>query len=349
MNRTTQEIMQKYFKYTALYLSSGRGIDESFEMALSKVSNITIKKHLSQLVYRLREGQDIKDSLGHLLKKQIIDSTIYSFVLIGQRTSSLSSMLMNISLYLNKKLSFKKSLLGSILYPAVVLLSSVLSVFYIVNIILPKIVPLFSSLRAPLPPSTVALLDISNIISTYFFHFLAFIIFSSSILFFMHSHFDKFRFYIHKHIYNLPIVGSVILAREIRDMCLCIGSLMKSGIGPVDCIETYLSLATNSYIKYGMSIAKDGVMVGKNISDSIPTDHLLSKHIVDFINLGESTGTLAQAFMDLADIASFEYEDHTSRLSKVAEPMALIFSAGIVLVVALSVISPMYLLVQYVN
>ncbi len=349
MKKQNSLIIQKYFKYVSLYLSSGHSIDDSFRIALKKIKDRRVCRHFTDFVESLREGKSIDDVLEALLKQGIIDSTVYALILVGHKSANLPLSLMEISKYLEKNNSFKKSLVGSMIYPAVVIVSASLSVLYIVYIVLPKILPIFKSLKAPLPKTTEYLLHFTSLLSKYGLIYFVAVIFVMAIVLVIYMYNENLRKTLHFYVYLIPVLGKVIFLCDMRNLSLCLGTLLKSNMSIVDSFEVGISFTKNLHIKGALLDIKAGISSGQNLSSAITEKHLLANEFKDFATLGEATGTMAESFLDLSNISMYEYEDEVNKISKLVEPIALLISAGLVLTVALSVISPMYMLVNYVN
>jgi type IV pilus assembly protein PilC len=349
MKKQNSLIIQKYFKYVSLYLSSGHSIDDSFKIALKKIKDKRISKYFTDFVESLREGKSIDDVLATLLKQGIVDSTVYALILVGQKSANLPLSLMEISKYLEKNNGFKKSLVGSMIYPAVVIVSASLSVLYIVYAVLPKILPIFKSLKAPLPKTTEYLLYLTDILSKYCLIYFVAISFILAIVSVIYMYNENIRKTLHFYVYLVPVFGRVMFLRDMRNLSLCLGTLLKSNMSIVDSFEVGISFTKNLHIRDALLDIKAKISSGQNLSSAITEKHLLANEFKDFATLGEATGTIAESFLDLSNISMHEYEDEVNKISKLVEPVALLISAGLVLTVALSVISPMYMLVNYVN
>lgn len=75
---------------------------------------------------------------------------------------------------------------------------------------------------------------------------------------------------------------------------------------------------------------------GKTIYESIREDNfLIPNNIAALIKVGEQTATLPQTFETIIAIYQEELDHYIANLSKIIEPIMLIFVGGIVIMIAL--------------
>ncbi|HEY1037350.1 MAG TPA: type II secretion system F family protein [Candidatus Paceibacterota bacterium] len=341
--------LKKYFKYVSLYLASGRTADESFGLSLARISDKKFRAGFSDFIASMREGVSVDASLDRLLDSRIIDSTIYSLILLGYKTGNLKEYVRQACSYIEKSQSFKKRLVGALAYPAVVLAASMGSVTYIANVVLPKVVPVFESLKAPVPAITRLLLEGINLISAYGLGAFASVAGLCSALFIAYTRSTELNLFVHRNVYNIPFLGRLVALSHVHGISLGIGTLLAAQVAISDAFEVAAHSSSNSHVKEGLSLIRSHFEEGKPFSELDLKSNVFDREICDSLALGESTGTMPQAFLDLSEFSRQEYEDVLGSVSALVEPAALVVSALLVGIVALSVISPMYSLVQHVN
>ena len=64
--------------------------------------------------------------------------------------------------------------------------------------------------------------------------------------------------------------------------------------------------------------------------------------------MGEQTGNLGGMLVDAADFLEADVSDYIDRLGSMVEPVLILFMAGIVVLIALSVLLPMFEIYQMI-
>ncbi len=342
-------LLQKYFKYVSLYLASSRSPDEAFELALAKVKDKKFGKAFGVFVESVKSGKDIDACVRALLAARAIDGTLYSLIILGYKTGALQEHVQYGYQYLDKNLLFKKKIAGALAYPAVVLSASFLSVIYISYAVMPKVVPVFASLKAPLPLSTRFLLSASEYVAEYGFACALGISACSVGLFLIYGRHPGFRDFVQRNQYRAPLLGSLFSLSDVQRISLSVGTLLRAQVPVTDALTITSDACHNAHLENGLNFIRRHFEEGKSLSELKVESRVINQDFCDALVLGESTGSMPQALLDLSELSRQEYEDQLKKISSMTEPLALVVSAVLVSAVALSVISPMYSLVQHVN
>lgn len=129
-----------------------------------------------------------------------------------------------------------------------------------------------------------------------------------------------------------------------------LSSLLKSGIPIVQGLDVTSNAISN--IPYRELIAKASVEVklGKPLADSLGKDSTLFPIlVVQMLQVGEESGTVEEILSQLAQHYEEEVDSTLRNLSSIIEPLLLLFIGGIVGVLAMALISPIYNISQNIK
>ena len=152
---------KKEIFYRELGMLLKSGVD--FKKALEIVSNQTESKFEKQIILDIKskvvEGRSIYESMKE--SEQFSPYEYYS-IQIGEETRKLEEVLNELQSYFNRKIQMKRQIVSVLTYPAIVLLVTVLVLYFMLN----KVVPMFSSVfrqfGSELPKSTQFIIKLSN-------------------------------------------------------------------------------------------------------------------------------------------------------------------------------------------
>jgi type IV pilus assembly protein PilC len=103
----------------------------------------------------------------------------------------------------------------------------------------------------------------------------------------------------------------------------------------------------NSYYKEVLGKAEKNIQLGLPISKVFNENlHLYPVFVGEMIAVGEETGELAPMLLKVASFYEDEVDQKTKNLSTIVEPFLMVLVGGIVGFFAISMISPMYSLVD---
>ena len=138
------------------------------------------KEQLLKISTLLKEGKSFSDSLREF--PQSFSRLFISLIQAGESSGNLSSSLESLSNYLERKEKIKNEVLGALVYPLVLSIVALSIISLLLILVVPNIVNQFSTSNQELPFLTIALISISNFISSYYF--LSFLIITMCIFFF---------------------------------------------------------------------------------------------------------------------------------------------------------------------
>ncbi len=152
-------------------------------------------------------------------------------------------------------------------------------------------------------------------------------------------------FLLHFIIIN-PIVKKINLARFSR----ILSSLLKSGIPIVQGLEVSSESLGNSLYREVVAQAAVDVKLGKPLTDSLGKDPALFPIlIVQMLQVGEESGTTENILEQIAQHYEEEVDTTLRNLSSIIEPLLLLFIGGVVGVLAVALISPIYSISQSIG
>ncbi|MFH1404905.1 MAG: type II secretion system F family protein, partial [Patescibacteria group bacterium] len=201
---------------------------------------------------------------------------------------------------------------------------------------------MFRSLDVELPWSTRFVLWFSVFISNYGREIilLSLIIIITALIILRFTPVKKVSHWV---LLRTPIVGSFIKNLNLARITRMMGTLLKSGVPMGEVITITAPILKNYYYKKLINQASKDVDQGKGLAQSFARHQKLMPPIARrLIAVGEESGTLDKMFLYLADFYELEIKSMTKYLSNLFEPMLIVCIGVIVMVLALSIITPMY-------
>jgi type II secretory pathway component PulF len=102
----------------------------------------------------------------------------------------------------------------------------------------------------------------------------------------------------------------------------------------------------NEYFRVNLNKAKDNILHGGRISDSLAERNILPAMVLSKIRIGEATGTLDNQLHYLAKWYAAKLDDSIDNLGKVVEPLVITVIGGLFALIAVGLLLPIYDLVS---
>jgi len=316
--------------------------------ALSVIERQSKKAALKKVVISLNEDIKKGKSLSAAMKTfpEVFPAMFVSMVMSGEESGKLSNALNVIASQMEKTYLLQKKIKGSLMYPSVIVVAMLgIAVFMLIYIV-PTLTKTFKEIGTVLPASTRFIIWISDTFQTHMIlvlvsvlTFIAFIVIASRTKAGMRM-FD----YIFLHI---PVISELVKESNSARTTRTLSSLLTSGVSVVEALNITKDVLQNSYYKEVIEKAKHNVEIGAPMSEVFANvEKLYPVFVGEMISVGEETGDLGGTLLRVATFYEEEVEQKTKDMSTIIEPFLMLFVGVAVGFFAVSMISPIYSVVD---
>ncbi|RJE76906.1 secretion system protein [Pseudoalteromonas sp. MSK9-3] len=323
----------------SLLLSTGVRIDRGLDIIRKTKAKPVLAKLLADLSNSLKQG----NTLSSACKKhpQVFDSLYCNLVALGEASGDLAGVFSRLADNLKFRRDLKKKIISALTYPLVILIVCFSCVFFIFNVIIPKMAEMFTQAKS-LPWYTEAMLRTSEwMVSNQLFLLLLLSVFISAIMVGMKN--DKFVKWWHQVSLKLPLLSVAIETTERIRFNTGLSLMLKSGL-PIDrALELATGSIVNHFLNNEMDIARKKIKRGEQLTSSLKQTSIYPPFYVSLLEVGEESGNLERVFDEIASRSKDDFDTWTTRLTSLLEPLMILFMGvfvgGVVVVMMLSMIS----------
>ena len=333
-----------FARHMDMMTRSGMQILDALEILKKQTTNKSFLRMLDGLIDEVRNGHFL--SVGMQRYRNIFGDFFINLIRVGETSGTLSENFRYLAEELEKKGALQSKIRGAMAYPIIILfatlgITSLLSFF-----IFPKILPVLKSLNTTLPLSTRMFIASSEFLFAYGLWILvAAVVFS--IAFVMLLRIRRFKLAWHGIILKIPYVGRLSTEINIIGLSRTLNLLLHGGVKIVEALDITADTLSNFVYQDEVRRIADAVRRGEPMSRSmIDNPRLFPSTYSQMSSVGENTGKLDETMVFLADFYESELDNSTKSMSNVLEPALLLFMGGIVLFVAISIITPIYAMSQ---
>lgn len=265
-----------------------------------------------------------------------------SMVAAGQESGSLAESLLIVGGQLERAHQLSKKIKGAMMYPGIILtLMFAIGVMMFV-FVLPKLTDTFKQFNVELPFATRMIIGSSDFVSANI------PLLGVSLLVIIGALFAVTRSVggrsmIDKVILRLPVIGAI--AKEVNSArtARTLSSLLSSGVDVVTSMKITADVVQNVHYKKMLSRTAEDIQKGSTIQSLfMPRTDLYPSFVGEMIGVGEETGTLSKALLEVATFYEGEVEQKTKDMSTIIEPVLMVVIGVGVGFFALAMIAPIY-------
>jgi type IV pilus assembly protein PilC len=150
------------------------------------------------------------------------------------------------------------------------------------------------------------------------------------------------RLTIDKLLLKMPVFGDLNEKTAVARFCRIFGTLTRSGVPILNCLDIVRDTAGNQIIANAIDKTKFEIQQGGMLSTAILREKVFPPLAIQMMSIGEETGELDSMMMKVADFYEDEVEQAVKALTSLLEPIMMVFLAGMVGVILLSMYLPMF-------
>ncbi len=323
----------------------------SLYRALLVLEKQTKNKSLNKILVAISNDINSGDTLSLAFSKfpNTFSKLFVSMTRAGEESGNLAGALTEVGMNLEKAHSLTKKVKGALMYPSVIFSAMIVLGILMFAFVVPTLASTFKELGVVLPPSTRALIFFGNFFSENLlltFAILALFVFGLVTL--LRAKFmDK---YVDFTILHLPIVNNLVKEINTARTARTMSSLLLSGVSIVRAVEITEDVVQNVYYKNVLKETKKVLEKGAPFSSVfVDNPNLYPVMMSEMIQVGEETGKLSDMLLQVAMFYEEEVENKTKNLSTIIEPFLMIVIGAGVGFFAISMISPLYSILDNIN
>ena len=328
-----------FFRQLALLLESGVNIVTSLELLQEQMANPNMKKAMLDILKELRNGNQLSTAMAK--HPEIFTPLACRTLSIGEQTGGLETMLRQVADYMEKEMNSRKAIKGALTYPVIAAIVTVIVVGVLVGFVLPAFSDLYDKLNVELPTITKMMMDFSNAVKANAMYIILGIIAAiGAFLVYIKTPDGSYKW--DKFLLKLPLIGRVKQLNELSRCCRSISILFTAGL-PLTEIMSMVTQSTNSKVMAeALNNVHQDMLKGEGLSGPMSKNPFFLPMIVRMVKVGEETGSLDTSLLAISNNYETEAEDKTKTLIGLIQPIMTLVIAGVIGLIALSMVSAMY-------
>jgi general secretion pathway protein F len=320
------------------------------EEALLAVSQQTDKPRVRNIMLGVRskvmEGHTLADGLAEFPNSfpEVYRATIAA----SEQSGHLDAVMERLADYTENREALRSRTLGAMLYPVLLFVVCVAIVFFLLVSVVPKVVEVFRNSEAELPLLTQALIAGSDFMRAYGV-FLVVGIVAAIWLFRRSLRIESNRRRWHEFLLRLPLIGKVVRGSNTARFARTLSTLTASTVPVLDALRISGEVVTNLPMKAAVNDAAVRVREGAAIGRSLGASRLFPPMMIHLISSGESSGELDTMLERAAQHQERELDSVLQAVVGLLGPLMILLMGGLVLVIVMAMLLPIFELNQLVK
>jgi len=325
----------------ATLLESDLPLDKSLLVLMDLTEdNVRLTKLIARVLDKVKGGATLADALEQ--QSGIFSKFYLNMIRAGEAGGSLGDVLTRLAEYLESSQELKDTVSTALIYPAILLVMSLASLFVMLTFVVPQFTEMFESAGKALPVSTQIVVGLAEWLQSYWWALLISIIFISSYMTMQLANPTTKKVWDGRFL-KLPLAGSIITNKETANISRTLGTLLGNGVSLLAALTIVRETVDNLVLAAAIEEAEEQLKQGKHLSDALLSKGLFPKMAMQMIKMGEETGRLEEMLLRVATIYDKQLRVAIQRMLAFLEPVLIIslglMIAGIIVSILLAILS----------
>jgi type IV pilus assembly protein PilC len=330
----------------ATFIRAGIPILDGIKVVREQASSGFLRRTLTDIIELLEKGEPLSSALA--AHPKVFSDLYVDLVLAAEVTGELDVILTQLARYLERSEATKRKLRQAMLYPALVLGLAFVVIFVLMTFVLPAFVTLFAEFEADLPLPTQILLNLGAYGSQYGILTAGVVVMVLFLLFLIRK-IGPIRRLRDRIVIRMPVIGPFVRLGIATRFARTMAILLRAGVPIAQAFEIGIAGTNNHVYQTKLRPVRQGLLAGAGIAGPLANSRLFTPLLVQMVKVGEETGTLDNYLEQAADFMDEDLDYRTKQMVTVIEPLMILGVAGLVGFVALSVVTPMYSILQQIR
>ncbi len=301
-------------------------------MALKLVSNNHKKAEMKSILLSVTRAVEAGTPLSKAMRtaSSHFDALYTDLVATGEQSGNLAEVFERLATYREKSEELRAKVIKALIYPAMVILVALGVSYLMLTQVIPEFEKMFSGFGADLPWFTRQVLDLSEWMQNWgpFIGLGSLSLIISARIMVKRS--DSFRLMMDRMLLKIPVLGPVLSKAAIAKFSRTLATSFSAGIPILTSLKTTSKTSGNMHYQLAVDEVYRDTAAGMPMYVAMRNCDVFPELVLQMVMIGEESGRLDDMLNKVATIYEFEVDNTVDNLSKILEPLIIVFLGVVV-------------------
>ncbi len=332
---STRRLGQSYVELSEL-VTAGVPLLRALRLLGGRKSGGRLSVAFKELSEAIESGEPVAEAMG---KRPDIFSPIHvAMVKAGERGGFLDQVFARLGQFVLGQAELKSKIVGSLVYPSVLVFFGVIVLSVVFGFFVPRFKPMFARLD-DLPAVTEVVFALSAAITQYG-PITALVVGGLVFGGWRALKEPAVRRWVAIVKTRAPVVGPVVRNLAVSRFCRMLGTMLGNGVPMIAAMEISKDAAGNMLLEEAIVKATESVRQGEPLATPLGDSGLIADDVLEMIAVGEQANNLDDVLVRVAETIDKRADRLFTAAIRLVEPLLLLMVAGVVGLVAVSLLLP---------
>jgi general secretion pathway protein F len=322
----------------ATLLRAGVSLDSALRFAQQHTHSTRLKTMLARVEREVQGGKALSAALAS--DGEVFDAAYLSIVHAGEASGALEAALERIAEHREQVGAFRASVVAALVYPTILAVVGVISLFVLMTFVVPRLIPLFSDAEASLPLLSRGVFAVAGFLNGYWWVFVA-LLFAAILFGRRWLSVENNRVRRDVWLLRAPLLGSLLVMVETVRFARTLGMLLRNGVPLLSSLKLTKGVAQNRTIAAMVERSAVAVESGSRLTSILKRERLLPELASELIAIGEEAGKIEEMLERVAEHFEAEVRQRLKYALSLIEPVLILGLGGIIALVIVAVLMAM--------
>ncbi|OEH91453.1 type II secretion system F family protein [Bacillus solimangrovi] len=335
-----------FLRQFSTLLQAGVSVVETVHVLGGQTSSKALASALHVVEEDLRGGISLSEASSK--HKKVFPSIYVNMVRAGEIGGNLDETLERLAVHFEKQNHTMQKIKSALAYPIVVGILAIGVIIFLLTSVVPTFAEMFADFGGELPAITQFVLGASEWMQRFWWLILLLVVLLVVSIMVIRKNKDS-KYFLDYAILKTPIFGKILQKAMIARMTRTLSSLFSSSVPVLQAISIVEKVVENEVLVRVLKNARDSLESGESLTTPMQKHWVFPPLVTQMIAIGEKTGALDAMLAKVADFYETEVDNATESLKSLIEPLMIVLLAGIVGVIVLAIMVPMFEIFNQIN
>lgn len=345
--RISHAMLQEFTHQLSSLLSAGVSLSRALQVLSNEAASPAAQATWKGLRDLVIDGWSFADAMARF--PRVFSSVYMAMVRAGEAGGFLDVVLEEIAELQARERELKSRVMSALIYPIVLLVLACGVLTFLLVFFIPRFQTVFETFDAALPMITQVIVNASKVMQRYGLFVLALLIIGV-----VSAHrwlqTEAGRRTLDRWLLRLPLFGPLKARFAMTRFCRMFGTLVGAGVPLVNSLLVARQSIGSQVLTDTLNTTVEGVQKGESLASSLRAcPELFPGSVLEMVSVAEETGRIDKEFVRVATAAEKELDRRLRTTVALAEPLVLFVIAGIIGLVFIGMVLPIFTLQEHIK
>ena len=327
----------------AAMIDAGISLIDALNILYEETEHPKLKEVIRQIQEDIETGSGLSDAMAKHPK--VFPQLYCQLIRAGETGGVLNTVLNQLAEHYERQDEINGRVKSALYYPITILVVAVLVVIFLVVKIVPTFVGMFASFGSDLPLPTRILIGLSDFLQRYWW--VLFLIVGGLVTaFYAYRKTPDGEYQLDKLLLKIPVIGNMMRKVFLSRFASTLAILLGSGVDLITSLSIVEDVVGNKVYANALVEARGQVREGISFSRPLADSPEFPSMVVQMVKIGEESGNLEMMLRKISTFYDREVENAVEGSISLIEPVMIVFLAGVVGFIVISIVLPMFEMFQ---